>query len=333
MPSWAEDRWLRPVGVADHRRDVHGRGHAGGDHEGHSHVVGSSADVRCLAVALTLIVGFMAVEVVVAVMAASLALLADAGHMLTDAGALGASIAAARLAARPALGHWTFGWKRAEVLSAAVNGITLVVVAALVLFEAVRRLVSPGPVGGTAVLTVALVGVAVNLVATRVLARADRSNMNVAGSFRHLLTDLYGFIGTAAAGVVIMVTGFNRADAIASLVVVVLMAKASWQLLGAAGRVLLEAAPEGVELDEVRAHLLAIAHVRAVHDLHVWTVTSALPALSAHVVVESGCFADGHAPQILDELQACVSGHFDVEHSTFQLETAGHMHHEFETHR
>lgn len=309
------------------------RGRVGSGHDGHSHTVGPGADVRFLAVALALLVGFMAVEVVVAALVSSLALLADAGHMLTDAGALAMSIGAARLAARPARGRWTFGWKRWEVLSAAINGVTLVVVAVMVVFEAVRRLVSPGPVGGMALLVVALVGVAVNFVASRVLSRADRSNMNVEGSFRHILTDLYGFIGTAVAGVVILVTGFDRADAIASLIVVVLMAKAAWGLLGAAGRVLLEAAPEGVDLDEVRAHLLATPHVREVHDLHVWTVTSALPALSAHVVVEGGCFVDGHAPQILDELQACVSGHFDVEHSTFQLEPAGHAPHEFETHR
>ncbi|MDA8184086.1 MAG: cation diffusion facilitator family transporter [Acidimicrobiales bacterium] len=309
------------------RRDEHQ--HRGG----HSHVVSSGSDVRYLAVALVLIVAFMVAEVVVAALASSLALLADAGHMLADVGALGTSIGAARLAARPARGRWTFGWKRAEVLSAAINGITLVVVAALVIFEAVRRLISPGPVDGQAVLIVALVGVAVNLAASTVLSRADRSSLNVEGSFRHILTDLYGFVATAVAGVVILVTGFDRADAIASLVVVALMARAAWGLLGSAGRVLLEAAPEGVDLDEVRTHLLSGPHVLDVHDLHVWTVTSALPALSAHVVVDGGCFVDGHAPQILDELQACVSGHFDVEHSTFQLEPEGHAPHEFETHR
>jgi cobalt-zinc-cadmium efflux system protein len=324
------------VGVADGSQgdsEPAARNNRSGAHDGNSHAPGPGADVRYLAAALVLIVAFMVAEVVVAVLVSSLALLADAGHMLTDAGALGASIVAARLAARPAHGRWTFGWKRAEVLSAAINGITLVVVAALVVFEAIRRLVSPGPVGGVAVLIVALAGVVVNLVAAGVLSRANRTSLNVEGSFRHILTDLYGFVATAVAGVVIVVTGFDRADAIASLVVVFLMLKAAWGLLGAAGRVLLEAAPEGVDLDEVRAHLLAAPHVSDVHDLHVWTVTSALPALSAHVVIESGCFVDGHAPQILDELQACVSGHFDVEHSTFQLEPDGHSPHEFETHR
>jgi len=168
--------------------------------------------------------------------------------------------------------------------------------------------------------------------ATWVLARADRSSLNVAGAFRHVLTDLYGFIGTVIAGVIIVATGYTRADAIASLVVVGLMLKASWGLLRDSGRVLLEAAPEDMDLDEVRAHLLATAHVRDIHDLHAWTVTSSLPALSAHVVIDDSCFTDGHAPRLLDQFQACLAGHFDVEHSTFQLEAAAHGGHETGTH-
>jgi cobalt-zinc-cadmium efflux system protein len=179
---------------------------------------------------------------------------------------------------------------------------------------------------------VALVGVAVNVAAAWLLARANRSSLNVEGSFQHILTDLYGFIATVIAGVVIVLTGFGRADAIASLVVVALMLKAAWGLLKASGRVLLEAAPDNVDLDEVRSHLLRAAHVTDVHDLHAWTVTSSLPALSAHVVVEDSCFSDGHAPQILDQLQACLTGHFDVEHCTFQLEPGGHLEHEAGTH-
>ncbi|MGH8921413.1 MAG: cation diffusion facilitator family transporter [Actinomycetes bacterium] len=285
-------------------------------------------DVRYLVVALGLIVGFMVVEVVAAVVSGSLALLADAGHMLADAGALGASLWAARLAAQPARGAWTFGFKRAEILSAAGNGVTLLVVAALVVFESIRRLVHPPSVEGLVVVVVAVVGVAVNVAAAWVLARANRSSLNVEGSYQHILTDLYGFAGTLVAGIVIVVTGFARADAIASLVVVVLMLKAAYGLLRASGRVLLEAAPEGVDLDEVRTHLLETAHVSDVHDLHVWTVTSDLPALSAHVVVDESCFSEGHAPRLLDALQACLAGHFDVEHSTFQLESAGHVAHE-----
>jgi cobalt-zinc-cadmium efflux system protein len=305
-------------------------GHTG--HDGHGHGVSPGADRRYLIIALALIIGFMFVEVVVAVVSGSLALISDAGHMLTDAGAIGASLWAIRLAARPARGAWTFGWKPAEILSAAVNGITLLVVGALVGFEAIRRLIQPPPVAGGPVLVVALLGVVVNLVAAWVLAKANRSSLNVHGAYRHILTDLYGFIATFIAGVVIVFTGFVRADAIASLIVVALMFHAAWGLLRDSGRVLFEAAPVGTDLDAIRDHLATNEHVIDVHDLHVWTVTSNLPALSAHVVIDDGCFHDGHAPRLLDEVQACLVGHFDVEHSTFQFEPAGHTEHEHDAH-
>jgi cobalt-zinc-cadmium efflux system protein len=315
----------------DHfREQVSGSGNAA--HRGHSHVVTAGADTRYLAIALALIVGFMVVEVVVALFSRSLALLSDAGHMLTDAAAIGASLWAIRLAARPAAGSWTFGWKRAEILSAAGNGITLVVVGALVAVEAIRRLLHPPPVQGGPVLVVALLGVVVNLTAVRVLARANRSSLNVRGSFQHILTDLYGFIATFIAGVVIVLTGFVRADAIASLIVVALMGHAAWGLLRDSGRILLEAAPAGVDLDQIRGHLRGNDHVLDVHDLHVWTVTSDLPALSAHVVVDDACFHDGHTPQLLDQMQDCLVGHFDVAHSTFQFEPASHSDHEHHDH-
>ncbi len=297
------------------------------DH-GHEHGVSRDADSRYLIGALALIVAFLITEVIVAIASGSLALLADAGHMLTDAGAIAASLWAVRLAAKPAVGVWTFGFKRAEVLSAAVNGVTLLVVAVLVALEAVRRLISPDNVAGLPLLVVALVGVAVNVAATMILARANRSSINIQGSFAHILTDLYAFIGTAIAGIVILATGFHRADPIASLLVVALMLYAAWKLLKASGRVLLEAAPETVDLPTVRQHLLELPEVSEVHDLHVWTLTSDLPALSAHIVVSDACFTAGHAPQVLDRLQACLDGHFDVEHSTFQLEPAGHTDHE-----
>ena len=219
-------------------------------------------------------------------------------------------------------------FRRAEILSALANGVTLLVIAAVIGYEAIRRLIHPPDVPGLPLLTVALVGVAVNVAATVVLHRANRTSLNVEGAFRHILTDLYAFIGTALAGVVILTSGFTRADPIASLVVVVLMVHAGGGLVRDAGRVLLEAAPSHVDLDDVVAHLTDTEHVLGVHDLHVWTVTSELPALSAHVVVEGACFSDGHAPQILDALQHCLLGHFDVAHSTFQLETAGHGEHE-----
>lgn len=321
--------------MSDHPDHGHERtaGHRGA-RRGHSVAHGAAGtDVRYLAVALGLITAFMAGEVIVGVLASSLALLADAGHMLTDVAALAGSIVAARLAARPAVGRWTYGLKRAEILSAAVNGITLVAIAVLITAEAIGRLVAPTDVNGSAVLAVAMVGVVVNLVATMVLSRANRSSLNVEGSFRHIVTDLYAFIATAVAAVLIIITGFDQADAIASLFVVVLMAKAAWGLLGQAGHILLEAAPDDVDLDQVRRHLLAAPHVSDVHDLHVWTVTTGHPALSAHVVVDQSCFADGHAPQILDEVQSCVADHFDVDHSTFQLEPDTHAAHEFDAHR
>ncbi|MFL6241195.1 MAG: cation diffusion facilitator family transporter [Actinomycetes bacterium] len=292
-----------------------------------------SGSVRALRVALVLIAAFMTGEIVVALLAHSLALLADAGHMLTDAAALATALWAIRLAARPASPIWTFGLKRAEILSAAVNGVTLVAVAGVVTVEAVHRLIHPADVGGAAVLVVALVGVGVNVVASTVLSHGDRSSLNVEGAFQHILTDAAGFIATAVAAVVILTTGFRRADPIASLVVVGLMIRGAWLLLRVAGRILLEGTPDGVDLDAVRRQLLAAdSHVHDVHDLHAWVLTSDLPAMSAHVVIDDSCFNDGHAPQILDRLQAAMRGDFDMEHSTLQLEMAGHESHESGTH-
>ena len=213
---------------------------------GHQHL-GAQADSGRLKLALGLIVGLMAVEIVAGILAGSLALLSDAGHMLTDAGALALALVAARLARRPAGGNFTFGLRRAEILSAQINGATLVALGAVIVFEGVRRLISPPEVEGLPVLVVALVGVAVNLVATRVLAGADRSSLNVEGAFQHVLTDLFAFIATAAAGVVVLATGFTEADGIAALLVAALMLRAGFGLLRDSGRVLLEAAPRGLD--------------------------------------------------------------------------------------
>ena len=303
-----------------------------GHGHGHAHGPGAGSDQRYLLAALALLAAFMLAEVTVAILSGSLALLSDAGHMLSDVGAIAGALWAIRLAARPPAGKWTFGWKRAEILSAAGNGITLLVVSGIVTVEAVSRLISPPQVDGGPVVAVAAAGIVVNIAAAWVLARANRSSLNVEGAFRHVLTDLYGFVGTVIAGVVILATGWTQADAIASLLVVGLMLKAAWGLLRDSGRVLLEAAPEGMNLEAVRAHLLSTDHVHDLHDLHAWTVTSGLPALSAHIVVDDTCFYDGHVPRLLDQLQACLAGHFDVEHSTFQLEAAGHAGHEPGTH-
>ena len=286
------------------------------------------ADRRRLRAVLGLLIGYMAVEVIVAVLAHSLALLADAGHMLTDAGAIAGSLWAMRLASRPSSPVWSYGLKRAEILAAAANGVTLVVVAALVGAESIRRLVHPHHVHAGPMLAVALAGMAVNVAATLVLARADRRSLNIEGAFQHIVTDLYGFAGTAIAAVVIIVSSWERADPTASLFVVALLLRAAWRLLRASGHILLEGTPEAVDLEEVRRHLRELPEVIAVHDLHAWTLTSELPALSAHVVVTDACLSDGTAGRVLDRLQSCLSDHFDVEHSTFQLEAASHADHE-----
>jgi cobalt-zinc-cadmium efflux system protein len=282
----------------------------------HGHGVTASSDDRYLAIALRLIVSFLVFEVIMAFAGHSLALLADAGHMLTDAAALGASLLAIRLARRRASGAWTFGFKRAEVLSAQANGITLLVVSALVTVEAVSRLVRPVAVTGGIVAAVATVGVAVNVAATWVMARANRDSINVRGAFAHVVTDLYGFISTLVAGIVIIVTGFDRADAIASLVVVGLMLRAAWRLLRETGRILLEAAPEGYEPSDIVTAITGQPGVVSVHDVHVWLITSGFPALSAHVLVRRP--ADCH--QVRGELEQLLCQRFGLDHTTLQVD-------------
>jgi cobalt-zinc-cadmium efflux system protein len=310
-------------------RERHGEaGPSGRYRQDHGRGLGPDADARYLSLALGLIVAYMLVQVLVSFLAHSLALIADAGHMLTDAGAIAGAIWAMHLARRPSSPVWSYGLKRAEILAAAANGVTLLVVGVLVGAASIRRLVTPRQVHGGPMLTVALVGVVVNLAATLILARANRRSLNMEGAFQHILTDLYGFLGTALAAVVIIATGWNRADPVASLFVVLLVLHASWRLLKASGHILLEGTPEAVDLGEVRAHLHELPEVIAVHDLHAWTLTSELPALSAHVVVTDACLRDGSAGAVLDRLQHCLANHFDVEHSTFQLEAASHFDHE-----
>ncbi len=288
----------------------------GGDHGSHGHGVDAGADPGRLLVALALIGSFMLGEVVVGVLAHSLALLSDAAHMLTDVGAIALSLIAVRLAARPPAGGLTFGLKRAEILAALVNGATLFLLAGVLVFEAVRRLATPTSVGGAAVLATAAAGIVVNLLATWQLSRANRRSLNVEGSFRHIVTDLYAFIGTLLAGLVIVVTGYNRADAIASLIVAALMLRTGGQLLTKAGRVLLEAAPAGTDPEEVGQALVRHPHVANVHDLHVWEVTSGFPALSAHVLVHPG--DDCHAIRL--ELEHLLDERFGITHTTLQVD-------------
>jgi cobalt-zinc-cadmium efflux system protein len=303
---------------ADHPESgSHQHEHYGAD-SGHRHGVTASSDSRFITIALGLIAGFLVFEVVMAFVGHSLALLADAGHMLTDAGALGASLLAIRLSRRPSSGVWTFGFKRAEVLSAQANGITLLVISALVAFEAISRLFHPQPVTGGIVVSVAAVGVAVNVAATWVMAKANRDSINVKGAFAHVVTDLYGFIGTLAAGIVIIITGYERADSIASLIVVGLMLHAAWGLLAETGRILLEAAPEGYAPGEIIAAITGQPGVASVHDVHVWLITSGFPALSAHVLVRPP--ADCH--QVRRELEQLLCGQFALDHTTLQVDHA-----------
>jgi cobalt-zinc-cadmium efflux system protein len=271
---------------------------------------------RPLALALGLILALMAGEVVFGVVAGSLALLADAGHMLTDAAALGLAFVAASFARRPAQGRWTFGYRRLEIVAAQVNGITLLVIGVVIVYTAVRRLIDPPDVRGGIVLAVALVGIAVNLAASALLARPSRESLNVRGAFLHVATDLAAFAGTAVAGALVLATGWDRFDPLASLVVAGLIFWSSFVLLRESTRILLEVAPR--EPREIAEAMLAVEHVADVHDLHVWTVGSGFPSVSAHVLVEPG--ADCHG--IRQELADLLRERFGLAHSTLQVEHA-----------
>jgi cobalt-zinc-cadmium efflux system protein len=266
-----------------------------------------------------LIVTFMVGEIVAGILAGSLALLSDAAHMLTDAVALGMSVGAVSLASRPARGQMTFGFRRAEILSAQFNGATLLILALLIVYGAIQRLVSPPSVSGTPVVAVALAGVVVNLAATAVLSGANRRSMNVEGAFQHILTDLVAFILTAVAGAVILATGFVRADGIASLVIAAIMLRAAYGLLRASGRVFLEAAPEGVDVQSIGRAMVSLPGVSEVHDLHIWEVSSGFPALSAHVLV--GSEDDCHVAR--RELEQLLVERFQIEHTTLQVDHEG----------
>src|SRR5215213_5113206 len=285
---------------------------------GHDHAHGfeTDADARKLGAAFALIVAFMVAEVVAGIVGSSLALLSDAGHMLTDAVALGLALAALRLAERPPTGRYTYAMKRAEILSAQINGVTLLLLGILIVYEGIRRLVEPPDVEGALVVIVAVVGIGVNLGAARLLAGAERRSLNVEGAFRHVLTDLFAFIATAIAGALILIWGFERADGIASLLIAALMLWASYGLLRDSGRIFMEAAPRGLDPERIGQTLAAEDGVVEVHDLHVWEVTSGMPAISAHMIVrhDADCHeARWHAARLLAD-------RFGVEHSTIQVE-------------
>ena len=282
----------------------------------HSHRVGPGADVRRLWTELALILGFMATEVVAGLLFHSLALLSDAGHMLTDAGALILSIVVLRLAARPPAGDLTYGLKRTEILAGLANGITLLVIGALIVFEGIHRLFNPAPAGGLPIVVVAVIGIGVNLLATWQLAMAEQKSLNIRGSYQHILTDLYAFIATAIAGAVILLTGFLRADPLASLLIAALMFRAAYGLIREAGGVLLEAAPAGMDADEVVESIVQHPLVASVHDFHLWEITSGEAALSAHVLCREG--EDCHT--LRRDIEEALTKRFEIKHTTLQVD-------------
>ena len=292
----------------------HGHAH---DH-GHSHGVGPDADRRWLAIALAINLGFFVVEVVAGILANSVALLSDAVHMLSDAGAIGLALVAVHLAARRPSRSFTFGLGRAEILSAQINGAALLVLAALIGFESVQRIVDPPDVEGAFVLVVGLVGAVVNGAAAWSLSRANRQSLNVEGAFLHNLYDLYSSLAAAAAGAAILVFGFEQADGIAALTVCVLMLRAGWGLVRDSGRILLEGTPKGLDSEEIGRAMVALPGVTEVHDLHVWEVTSGFPALAAHVTVAQSADCHDRRRALADLLHE----RFDIDHTTLQVDHA-----------
>ena len=301
---------------------------------GHSHapVTAGAEHRRRLGIVLGLTLAVLAAEVVGAILSGSLALLADAGHMATDAAGLALALAAVSLAQRPARGRRTFGWQRVEILAAVANGLLLVGVAAYVLIEAIQRIGQPAEIGAGLMLIVASVGLVVNLGSMVLLHRGREASLNVRGAYLEVVADALGSVAVIVAAVVIATTGWTPADIVASAVIGCLVLPRAWHLLREAFDVLLEAAPRGVDLDDVRAHILEVDGVLDVHDLHAWTITSGLPVLSAHVVVTDEALAAGHGGRVLDALCSCLGEHFDLEHCTFQLEAAAHAGHESPVH-
>lgn len=300
---------------------------------GHHHAAGVLAHNRDRLTVVLAITGTVFVaEVVGAVLSGSLALLADAGHMLTDVAGLGLALGAAMLAQRPATDVRTWGYRRAEVLAAATQAAVLLAVGAYVIIEGVRRLVEPPGVASGAMIVFGSVGLVGNVVSIGVLARTRGANLNMRAAFLEVVNDALGSVAVLVAALVISTTGWLRADALASLLIGVLIIPRTIGLLRDTVDILLESTPRGLDLSVVRRHLLEVPHVLAVHDLHATQVATGLPALTVHAVVDDSCFLDGHLRSLLDELQECLAGHFDVDHSTIQFEAAIHVDHERTSH-
>jgi cobalt-zinc-cadmium efflux system protein len=309
-----------------------GHPHGGGHRRAHGPVTGTGRHRRRLVVVLAITVAVVVLQVVGGLRSGSLALLADAGHLLTDATGIAIALLAAALAARPPTKARTYGLQRAEVLAALGNALLLGALAVWVVVEALRRWTDPPEVSTGPMLTVAVIGGLANLACLLILRDAQRESLNVRGAYLEVLGDLLGSVAVVTAGVVIAVTGYTRADAVASVLIGALVLPRAWALLRTVVDVLLEATPRDVDLDDVRRHMAGVRGVVDVHDLHAWTITSGVPALSAHVVVDDECIARGRSGQVLDALGECLAGHFDLEHCTFQLEPVGHRVHEVGEH-
>ncbi|MEU5682928.1 cation transporter [Streptomyces venezuelae] len=305
---------------------------AGHDH-GHLHgapATGTAANAHKgrLRIALTITVTVMLAQIVGGLMADSLALVADSAHMATDALGLGMALLAIHFANRPPTQNRTFGYARAEILAALANCLLLLGVGGYVLYEAVQRFVTPAETEGGLALWFGVFGLVANMISLSLLMRGQKESLNVRGAFLEVVADTLGSLTVIVASVLIMLTGWQAADPIASLVIGVMIVPRTVKLLQETLNVLLESAPKGVDMAEVRAHMLDLPGVEEVHDLHAWTITSGMPVLSAHVVVSSWALdATGHE-KMLHELQGCLGDHFDVEHCTFQLEPSGHAEHE-----
>jgi len=298
---------------------------------GHDHDRGAQTGNRTrLAVAFGITCTILLAEVVGAILTGSLALIVDAGHMLTDAGGLGMALFAAHLAGKPATSRRTWGYARAEVLAATAQAAVLLAVGLFVLIEGIQRLITPPDLESGSLLIFGAIGLAGNIASLLVLAAGRSANLNLRAAFLEVVNDALGSVGVIVAAIVIATTGWEGADAIAAILIGVLILPRAFKLLRETIDVLLESVPTGLDLDQVREHLLRLEHVQQVHDLHATQIATGLPVLTAHVTVDAQCFRDGHAPEILDQLQECVAQHFpvSVEHSTFQLEPAAHRSHE-----